>query len=129
MLSCPHCHTLNDDDAFECVDCFTPLSPEHRWTNSDSHAIDSRAAQTPTEALEPSQAVLALVLACLSWFTCGLLMSLPAFWLARHELERIAVGARDNKKGDVAGAAMWVAGINIAVSALSLVVLVFLVLS
>lgn len=48
----------------------------------------------------------------LSWFTCGCLLSIPAFFMARSELaaiDRGEVGA--NNRGN-AQAAYWLAAIN-----------------
>ena len=60
----------------------------------------------------------ALVLAILSWFTCYAVMSVPAFFMARSELQSIDRGEIGvNNRGN-AQAAYWIAAINMGVSGL-----------
>lgn len=66
-------------------------------------------------------------MAILSWFTCGCLLSIPAFFMARAELaaiDRGEIGA--NNRGN-AQAAYWLAAINAGISVLIIGAYVFFV--
>lgn len=70
----------------------------------------------------------ALVMAILSWFSCGCLLSIPAFFMARSELQSIdrgEVGA--NNRGN-AQAAYWLAAINAGICLLGIGIYVFFIL-
>ena len=64
-----------------------------------------------------TNAVLALILACLSWVTCGICMSLPALLIANSALNITNQVPGHPDQGN-ANAAYWVALINIIVSIL-----------
>ena len=70
----------------------------------------------------------ALVMAILSWFSCGCLLSIPAFFMARSELSAIERGEIGvNNRGN-AQAAYWLAAINAGLCLLGVAVYAFFIL-
>jgi hypothetical protein len=57
-------------------------------------------------------------MAILSWFTCGCLLSVPAFFMARAELAMIDKGQIGANNRGNAQAAYWIAAINAGLSLL-----------
>lgn len=73
------------------------------------------------------QTVLALVLAIVSWFVCGLFLSIPAYIIAKKaERETLASNGAYSGEG-MAKAAKIIALINIIVSIIAIVVVVILI--
>lgn len=73
------------------------------------------------------QTVLALVLAIVSWFVCGLFLSIPAYIIAKKaERETLASNGAYSGEG-MAKAAKIIALINIIVSILVIVLVVILI--
>ena len=73
-----------------------------------------------------TNAVLALILACLSWVTCGICMSLPALLIANSALNITKQVPGHPDQGN-ANAAYWVALINIIISILVIVLYAVLI--
>lgn len=75
------------------------------------------------------QTVLALVLAIVSWFVCGLFLSIPAFIIAKKaERETLASGGAYSGEG-MAKAARIIALINIIFSILVIIGVVILIIA
>ncbi len=60
----------------------------------------------------------ALIMAIVSWFTCGCLLSIPAIFMARSELDAIKRGEVSQSNEGLATAAFWIAVINAVVTLL-----------
>lgn len=103
------------------------------WNEASSKARETHlenltpayAAQPPFAAaapqpFEPSKATLALVLSIVSWFACGIFLSIPAVIIARGETRAINEGRRDPSNAGKATAAFWVGLANIAIQVIAL---------
>ena len=91
----------------------------------DAPAPVATAPATAAQPFEPSKATTALVLAILSWFVCGIFMSIPAVIIARGETAAIKAGRRDPANAGKANTAFWIGIANIVI--IPILVIVFFV--
>jgi hypothetical protein len=85
------------------------------------------APQYGAAAPNHPQTVVALVLAIVSWFVCGLFLSIPAYIIAKKaERETLASNGAYSGEG-MAKAARIIALINIIVSVIAIVLVVILI--
>lgn len=63
----------------------------------------------------------AIVLAALSWMTCGIVLSLPALIIAKKEIGAIERGEANPNGLSLSKAAFWIAALNVGLTALVIV--------
>lgn len=83
--------------------------------------------QTP-QAGASSNAIIALVLGILSYFTCGIFMAIPAWIIGKKELGEIDAGRSSENGRTLAKIGMWLGIINVILSVIAIFVMMILFL-
>jgi hypothetical protein len=94
-----------------------PQNPAPGWGPPPGYYAPPYVAPQPSSSMP----TIAIVLAALSWMSCGIVLSLPALIIAKKEIGAIERGEANPSGLGVSKAAFWIAALNVGFTVLVIV--------